>query len=64
MRIILHRAVVLNTTERRIPFSSLDAEEQEIVRRCREIAAELIFSMQAEWRPNKMSGWNAVWFLF
>jgi hypothetical protein len=20
--------------------------------------------MEAQWRPNKISGWNAVWFLF
>jgi len=64
MRMILHRGAVLDITERRVPVASLDKEDYEVVKKCREIAAESIFSMQAEWRPNKMSGWNAVWFLF
>lgn len=64
MRIILHRAVILDTTERQIPFFSLGAEEQDAVNKCRDIAAESIYSISLEWRRTKMSGWNAVWFLF
>ena len=64
MRMILHRAVVLDTTERQVPFRNLGSEEQDVVRQCRNIAAESIFAIQVDWRPNKMCGWNAVWFLF
>ncbi|PVH77333.1 hypothetical protein DL98DRAFT_517423 [Cadophora sp. DSE1049] len=64
MRMISHRAVVLDTTGRQLPFNNLGSEEQDVVRQCRNIAAESIFAIQVEWRPNKMCGWNAVWFLF
>lgn len=64
MRMILHRGAVLDMTERRVSISCLDKEDQEVVKRCREIAAESIFCIQAEWRPCKLSGWNGVWFLF
>ncbi|KUJ24636.1 uncharacterized protein LY89DRAFT_569843, partial [Mollisia scopiformis] len=64
MRIILHRAVILDTTERHLSFFNLGVEEQEAVKKCRDLAAESIYSISTEWRPTKMSGWNAVWFLF
>lgn len=64
MRIILHRVAILDTTDRQIAFDSLGSEEQEVVRKCRHIAADVIFSIQSQWRPNKMCGWQAVWFLF
>lgn len=64
IRILLHRAVVLDATIRQIPFASLEAEEQKVVAQCRKLAAESIQSIKNEWRPTKMSGWNAVWFLF
>jgi len=64
MRILLHRTVVLSTTERRIPFARLDPEERIAVQRCRDLAEEAILNIRAEMRPNRMSGWQGVWFLF
>lgn len=54
IRMILHRAVVLDTTERQRPFQNLGSEEQDVVRQCRNISAEPIFAIQVDWRPNKM----------
>ncbi|KAJ9133856.1 Fungal specific transcription factor domain-containing protein [Pleurostoma richardsiae] len=64
IRILLHRAVVLDATIRQILFAGLEAEEQKVVAQCRQLAAESILSIKSEWRPTKMSGWNGVWFLF
>ena len=64
MRILLYRAVVLDVTARRISLSNLGVDEQRIVKKCREIACESILTMEAQWCPNKISGWNAVWLLF
>lgn len=64
MRILIHRAVVLDTTARQVPLSNLGLDEQRMVKKCRELAAESILNIKSQWRPNKISGWNAVWFLF
>ena len=64
MRILIHRAVVLDATARQIPLLNLGLDEQKVVKKCRELAAESILSIKSQWRPNKISGWNAVWFLF
>ncbi|KAJ5364024.1 uncharacterized protein N7496_009737 [Penicillium cataractarum] len=64
IRFLLHRPLVLDTIVRQTPFHCLSTNEQAIVSRCRDIAAESILSIQAEWRPNKICCWNAIWFIF
>lgn len=64
IRFLLHRPTVLDTVIRKAQFDTLSAEDQAIVSRCRDIAADSIFSIQTEWRPTKICCWNAVWFLF
>lgn len=43
IRMILHRAVVLDTTERQLPFQNLGSEEQDVVRQCRNIFSGVHF---------------------
>lgn len=64
IRFLLHRPTVLDTVIRKARFDILSVEDQAIVSRCRDIAADSIFSIQTEWRPTKICCWNAVWFLF
>lgn len=64
IRLLLHRPLLLDTVIRKVQFEFLSPSEQSIVSKCRHIAAESIFSIQAEWRATKMCCWNAVWFLF
>jgi hypothetical protein len=42
----------------------LSAEEKLVVGKCRIIAANTIDDMSAEFQPDLISGWNAVWFTF
>ena len=66
LRLVLHRPLLLNNALR----SSLDhndspsEEELRSVATCRAIAADTIADIRLQWRPNQMSGWNAVWLLF
>jgi hypothetical protein len=39
-------------------------EEQAAVKHCRDLAADAISTIQCEWRPNTISCWHGVWFLF
>lgn len=64
IRFLLHRPILLDTVIRIIPMNHLALNERVAVSKCRDIAMETIFSIQAEWRPNKICCWNAVWFLF
>ncbi|KAJ6000590.1 hypothetical protein N7481_000999 [Penicillium waksmanii] len=64
IRFLLHRPILLDTVIRSIPMDHLALNERIAVSKCREVAMETIFSIQAEWRPNKICCWNAVWFLF
>ncbi|CAL5866027.1 uncharacterized protein PFLUO_LOCUS234 [Penicillium psychrofluorescens] len=64
IRLLLHRPLLLDTVIRKIQFEFLSPIEQSIVSKCRHIAAESIFSIQAEWRATKMCCWNGIWFLF
>jgi hypothetical protein len=64
IRFLLHRPLVLDTVIQKTPLHCLPTNEQAIVSRCRNIAAESILSIQAEWRPNKICCWNAMWFMF
>lgn len=64
IRLLLHRPLVLDTLLRQTPFHNLSSDEQTVVKKCRELAAEAILSIQCEWRSNKISCWNAIWFLF
>ncbi|OKP13740.1 Lactose regulatory protein LAC9 [Penicillium subrubescens] len=64
IRFLLHRPLVLDTVIRKTPLHCLSTNEQAIVSRCRNIAAESILSIQEEWRPNKICCWNAMWFMF
>lgn len=65
--IILRRPVLLWYAMRRIPYDSLPIEKKSAIESCREIAAELINDLAANWRghkPCQMSGWNATWLLY
>jgi hypothetical protein len=64
IRILLHRAVVLDATIRQLPWAHLGEGDQQVVAKCRELAADSIACIRRDWQPTKMSGWNAVWFLF
>ncbi|KAJ5139684.1 hypothetical protein N7448_003092 [Penicillium atrosanguineum] len=64
IRFLLHRPLLLDTVIRRAPLQSLPTKDQIIISKCRNIAADSIFSIQAEWRPTKLCCWNAVFFLF
>lgn len=64
IRLLLHRPIILDTVIRKTLTQYLSPSEQAIVTKCRDIAAESIFSIQTEWRPTKICCWNAVWFLF
>lgn len=64
IRFLLHRPTVLDAVIQKARFGSLPDTDKTIVSRCRDIAADSIFSIQAEWRPTKICCWNAVWFLF
>jgi hypothetical protein len=65
--IILRRPVLLWYAMRRLPYASLPIEKKSAIESCREIAAELINDIAANWRghkPCQMSGWNATWLLY
>lgn len=64
IRFLLHRPILLDTVIRNLQMEDLALNEQISVSRCRDLAMETIFSIQTEWRPNKICCWNAVWFLF
>lgn len=64
IRFLLHRPILLDTVMRKVSLESLPTTDQIIVSKCRDIAADSIFGIQAEWRPTKICCWNAVWFLF
>ena len=63
-RSLLHRPIILDMVIRRAPLESLLPNHQIIVSKCRDIAADSIFSIRAEWRSTKICCWNAEWFLF
>lgn len=63
-RIVLHRPVFLSYAMRRIPFTALRMEERAAIEKCRIVAAEAIQDITTTWRPNQMSGWNALWLLY
>jgi hypothetical protein len=63
IRHLLFRPILLDTVIRNIRFEHLASNEQAAVTKCRDIAAESISSIQAEWLPNSACCWNAVWFL-
>jgi hypothetical protein len=64
LRILLHRSVLLDAALRGVPHHQLLPREQRAIDHCRSIANDTIIDIAAEWTPNQMSGWNAVWFLF
>ncbi|OJD15851.1 hypothetical protein AJ78_03948 [Emergomyces pasteurianus Ep9510] len=63
-RILLHRPVLLSYAMRRIPYVALRAEERSAIEKCRIVANETIRDISSATRLNKMTGWNAVWFIF
>ena len=64
IRILLHRAVALDATIRRISMPMLETADKKVVETCRQLAAESIISIKSGWQPTKTSGWHGVWFLF
>jgi hypothetical protein len=62
-RIVLYRPVLLNLANR----GNQDTPSQEeiaTVGKCRAIAKQTIEDITREWKPNQMSGWNGVWFMY
>jgi hypothetical protein len=64
LRIMLHRASLLDAVMRHVSFSELDADQKVCVRKCQSLARSSIESISAEWTQNQYSGWPAVWYLF
>ncbi|KLJ13002.1 hypothetical protein EMPG_12045 [Blastomyces silverae] len=63
-RILLHRPVLLSYAMRRVPYVALREEERSAIEKCRTVAHEAIRDISSATHLNKMSGWNAVWFIF
>lgn len=64
IRLLLYRPTLVDAVIRRTSLQGMPTSNQVIVSKCRDIAADSIFSIQAEWRPTKICCWNAVWFVF
>lgn len=64
LRILLHRPSLLAAALRRVPFTSLSAEEKVAVGRCRVLAAQTIADINDQCGQELISGWNAVWFMY
>jgi hypothetical protein len=65
--IILRRPVLLWYAMRRTPYESLPIEKKAAIMSCRQVTAELINDIAANWKgqkPCQMSGWNATWLLY
>ena len=58
----LFRPILLDAVIRKSRTEILLSNEQAAIAKCRDIAAESIFSIQAEWLPNIVCCWSAVWF--
>ena len=63
LRHLLFRPILLDAVIRKSRSENLASNEQAAVAKCRDIAAESVFSIQAGWLPNVVCCWNAVWFL-
>jgi hypothetical protein len=66
-RLSIHRPVLLWYALRRMPLTSISAEKQAAIEKCRDAAAELIADITSSWtgsKPCQMSGWNATWLLY
>ncbi|OJD20689.1 hypothetical protein ACJ73_07975 [Blastomyces percursus] len=56
--------VLLSYAMRRVPYVALREEERSVIEKCRTVAHETIRDISSATRVNKMTGWNAVWFIF
>jgi hypothetical protein len=64
LRMLMHRPMLLATTLRKTPYTSLSAEEKVAVARCRLIAGQAIADIDASCPHELIAGWNAVWLMF
>ena len=65
LRLLIYRPVLLGYANRRVPFASLQPEEQAAIQECRTIAAAAIEQTEAMMHvPRKLRGWVGVWYLY
>ncbi|KAK9320229.1 fungal-specific transcription factor domain-containing protein [Lipomyces orientalis] len=64
IRILLHRSTLLNAMLKRNSTDSLPLDIKAIVMQCRNVAKETISDISANWLPNQLSCWSAVWYIF
>lgn len=65
LRLLLHRPMLLSYADRKVPFSSLQPEEQSVIQSCQDIACSAIDHIaDAFLSPNRLRVWNAVWYLY
>lgn len=63
-RIVLYRTSLLRAALSKKKLHDLSPRSRDAVEKCRELAANAITSIIAEWRPHVMSCWSGVWYLF
>jgi hypothetical protein len=64
LRMLMHRPILLATALRKTSYSSMKAEEKLAVSRCRLVAGQTIFDIDATCPDNLIAGWNAVWMVY
>ncbi|KAK9319316.1 fungal-specific transcription factor domain-containing protein [Lipomyces orientalis] len=64
IRILLSRSTLLNAMLKRNSTNSLPLDIKAIVMQCRNLAKETISDISANWLPNQLSCWSAVWNIF
>ena len=64
LRMLMHRPFLLAASLRRVPYSSMSAEEKVAVGRCRIIAGQTITDIALTCEEHLIAGWNAVWLMY
>ncbi|EQL30306.1 hypothetical protein BDFG_07186 [Blastomyces dermatitidis ATCC 26199] len=62
--ILLDELVLLSYVIRRVLYVALKEEERSATKKCRRVAHETICNISSATHLNKMTGWNAIWFIF
>ncbi|SMQ47401.1 unnamed protein product [Zymoseptoria tritici ST99CH_3D7] len=64
LRILMHRPVLLAAALRKTPFANMKDDERLAVSRCRLVAGQSIYDIDASCPENLIAGWNAVWMVY
>lgn len=64
LRMLMHRPYLLAATLRRTTKATLSHEERIAMSRCRDMAGQSIYDINANCAENLIAGWTGVWLMF